>query len=305
MAVETGTYQTFTTIGIREDLINLITNIAPVENYFFRTTGSRRARQCYHEWQTDIIASGVANAHVEGEIVTGATITPTVRTGNYCQILQKAFVVSNTNEAVEAAGRESEIAYQKAKYLRELTNDIEYALIINSASVSGASGTARQLKGVLGWITTNVTTASSAVSASGVNESDFNANLALIWAQGGQEPFTAIGGSAQKRSISRFTGNSTRFNEMDRPKVEAKVDIYMSDHGEVRVRKHRVLNGASTGTVVIFGDMGLWKKAFLRQEGWKELGVTGSARRFFVESELTLESLQEKGAGKMTSYGTS
>lgn len=302
MAEGTNTFQTYAAIGIREDLIDVITNISPSENWFTKTSGTGRSMQTFHEWQTDALAAATANKHTEGEVASAAAITPTVRTGNYTQILVKDFSVTDTNEAVNAAGRASEIAYQKAKYTKELANDIEYALIVNSASLVGSAGSARQLKGVLGWITTNITTATTATSASAVNETAFNDNLALIYAQGGEEPYTALVGNAQKRSISRFTGNNTRFNQIEKAKIQATVEVYESDFGKVSIRKHRVMNSAAPTTVLILGDMGLWKKAWLRQKGWELLARTGSFQHWHIESELTLEARQEKGSGKLTGF---
>ena len=302
MAAGTQAYLTYATTGIREDLIDLITNISPVENMFTKMSGTGRARNTYHEWQTDALAAATANKHLEGEIASASAIIATARTGNYTQILTMDFSVSDTNEAVNSAGRPSEIAYQKAKYTKQLANDIEWALIINSASLIGSAASARQLKGVLGWIATNVTTATTATSASAVNETQFNDNLALIYAQGGVEPYTALVGAVQKRSISAFTGNNTRFNQIVKAKIQATVDVYESDFGKVVIKKHRVMNSDAAGSVVILGDMGLWKKAWLRQKGWEQMARTGAFQHWHLESELTLESLQEKGSGKMTGF---
>lgn len=302
MGIGTGSFQTYTTIGIREDLIDLITNISPSETWFTSNSGKKTAKQTYHEWQTDALPTPTANAHVESEVASAAAITPTVRTGNYTQIVVQDFSVSDTNEAVNHAGRASEIAYQKAKFMKAQANDIEYMLIANTASNSGASATARQSKGVVGWIATNITTATSANSASGVNETDFNTNLGLIWAQGGQEPYTALVGSVQKKAISAFTGNNTRFNQIEKAKIQATVEVYESDHGKVTIRKHRVMHNKYPGRVVILGDMDLWHKAWLRQKGWEQLARVGSYTHFHLESELTLEANQEKGSGQLKGY---
>ena len=304
MAAGTNAFLTYATTGIREDLIDVITNISPTENMFTKMSGTGRAKQTYHEWQTDALAAATANKHEEGEVASAAAITATARTGNYTQILVQDFSVSDTNEAVNAAGRPSEIAYQKAKYTKQLANDIEYALIVNSASLIGSAGSARQLKGVLGWITTNVTTATTATSASAVNETAFNDNLALIYAQGGEEPYTALVGMVQKRSISAFTGNNTRFNEIEKAKIQSTVNVYESDSGKVIIKKHRVMNSAAPGSVVILGDMSLWQKAWLRQKGWEMMARVGSYQHWHLESELTLESRQEKGSGKLTGFKT-
>jgi len=304
VAAGTNAYLTYATVGIREDLIDVITNISPTENMFTKMSGTGRAKQTYHEWQTDALAAATANKHEEGEVASAAAITATARTGNYTQILVQDFSVSDTNEAVNSAGRPSEIAYQKAKYTKQLSNDIEYALIVNSTSLIGSAGSARQLKGVLGWITTNVTTATTATSASAVNETAFNDNLALIYAQGGEEPYTALVGMVQKRAISAFTGNNTRFNEIEKAKIQSTVNVYESDSGKVIIKKHRVMQSAAPGQVLILGDMSLWSKAWLRQKGWEMMARVGSYQHWHIESELTLESRQEKGSGKITGFKT-
>jgi len=64
------------------------------------------------------------------------------------------------------------------------------------------------------------------------------------------------------------------------------------------------MNSAAPGSVVILGDMSLWQKAWLRQKGWEMMARVGSYQHWHIESELTLESRQEKGAGKLTGFKT-
>ena len=54
---------------------------------------------------------------------------------------------------VNKAGRKSEVAYQKVKRIKELKRDAEVALIQNQTFNAGALGTARQARGLAGWIT--------------------------------------------------------------------------------------------------------------------------------------------------------
>lgn len=49
MAIGTNTYTTYDTAGMREDLIDEISNIDPVETWFQSSIGSARAKQRYHE----------------------------------------------------------------------------------------------------------------------------------------------------------------------------------------------------------------------------------------------------------------
>jgi len=208
------------------------------------------------------------------------------------------FQISDTQEAIDKAGRDSEIGYQKAKHLKELAKDIEYALIVNSASAVGASGTARTLKGVLGWIATNVTTATASTVT--VTEALLNDTLQLIWAQGGM-PGTILVGAFQKRTISAFTTNTREIAAESKTLVNS-VNIFKSDFGDLNVRLHHQMNTTAATTVLILGDMSLWRKAWLRPIKSEQLARTGASSKYMMEAELTLESLQEKGSGKMTGF---
>jgi hypothetical protein len=294
-----ATFQVFQAVGNREDLIDMITTISPVDTWFTSNSGSVRAKNASaHDWQTDALAAAGANAQVEGSDASAGTVTPTVRLTNACQILRKTFLISNTQEAVDKAGRASEIDYQTMKHSKELARDIEYALIINASLVTGASDTARQLKGVLGFITTNETTATA--TSEEVSETLLNDNLGLIWAQGGRPTNTLVGGHV-KRRIDAFTTN-TRNVSADSSKVVSAIDVYQSSYGTIAIRLHHQVNTTAPGTLINLGEMSLWRKAWLRPVMREELAKAGSARKFMIEAELTLESGQEKGSGKMTGY---
>lgn len=294
MGVPTNTYQTYTSIGNREDLIDVITNISPVENWFTNQSGSGKCAAVYHEWQTDALAAAADNAVIEGADADAAAITPTARTGNYVQTLRKVFQISDVQQAVVKAGRDSEINYQTQMRMKELSNDIEYALVLSTASASGASGTARRLKGVIGWLVTNTGTASA--TTVDVTNTLVNDLLQEVWTQGGTPKILACG-AYQKRKISDFTTN-TRNIEAESKKLVDAVDILITDFGTVQVRLHRLLNlTAHADKIVCFGDWGLWKKCWLSPIKREELARTGSSRKFMIEATLTLESRQEKGHG--------
>ena len=109
MTVPTGTFQAHSAIGQREDLTDVIYSISPTETPFMSSIGKTKATAVFHEWQTDSLAAATTNnAAVEGDDATAATLSATVRLGNYCQIVQKTVQVSGTLEAVNKAGRKSE-----------------------------------------------------------------------------------------------------------------------------------------------------------------------------------------------------
>lgn len=255
------------------------------------------------EWTTDALAAAAANAQIEGGEIAAAAITPTSRTGNYTQVLAKAFMISDTQEVVDKAGPGSAIAYHTAKTLKELARDIEYALVVNSAAVTGITGTARQLCGVLGWITGNVTTAATGSTSATLTNTMLNANLQAIWAAGG-DPKVALVGGFVKRVISAFTDN-TKFTMADEKTLTSAVDIYQSDFGPIALKLHRQLNTSQPTTVIVLGDMDLWKKCWLKPVKTEEFARASLARKFVISCELTLESRQQAGSGKITQIAQS
>lgn len=273
----------------------IVTNIAPQDTWFVSNSGTSRATAVLHEWTNDTLASPAANAQIEGDDQAATTIVPKVRQTNYTQIIRKGYTISDTQAATEQVGGDP-VAYEKRKKLIELARDMEYAFLINSAAASGASGTARQLKGVLGWISTNVTTGTGTGNEA-LTETMLNDNLQLVWAQGGM-PSTILVGAAQKRKISAFTTNTRNVVAHDKTLTSA-VDVYQSDFGEVKMVLSTIMNTTASDKLIVFGDMTLWNKAFLRPINAEELARTGSARKFMIEAEVTLESRQEKGSGKI------
>ena len=73
--------------------------------------------------------------------------------GNICQISYKVPQVTGTQQAVEHAGRDNEMAYQEMLKGLELKRDMETILVgTNQAKVTGASTTPRLTASILSWI---------------------------------------------------------------------------------------------------------------------------------------------------------
>lgn len=254
------------------------------------------------EWMLDTLAAPGSNAQIEGAEVAATAIVAPSRTGNYCQILGKYFAITQTEEISDKAGRKSEVAYQKANKLKELANDMEYALIYNSSAVTGATGIARQLKGLNGWITSNNITGTGTESQP-LTETLFNDGLQAVWKKGGK-PSNCLMGAFQKRKIDGFTTNTKNINASEN-KLINNVSIYESPFGVVALKVHHIMDTSIPSKIFILGDMGLWKKAWLRPLEWKNLPYTGFAQFWGCEAELTLESRAEAGAGVIAELTTS
>ncbi len=150
MAQPSETFDTYDSIGEREDLSDVIYNISPTDTPFLSSAAKTQATAVLHEWQTDSLAAASStNAVIEGDEATANAITATTRLSNSSQILDKVVTITGTQEAVDKAGRASEIAYQIAKAAKELKRDLESSLTANNAEVTGGSSTAREMGGFL------------------------------------------------------------------------------------------------------------------------------------------------------------
>lgn len=296
MSVPTGTFQTYQAVGNREDLIDLITNISPVDTPVLSMTESVKASNTLHEWQTQALKTPTAVARIEGDDANIKTITASVRLGNYTQIIDNAFIVSDTQAAVTSAGRASEEAYQTDIAMKELANDIEYAYVVNSATAAGASATARQLKGLAGWVVTNI---SSATANRALTSTILDALLKTVWLAGGKPDVILTGGS-QKLAFT----NTTNFPGMTRNITADRtngyflaVDVYQGGiGGELKLVTSTVM-GNNLDAQVFCLQMDKFRKAWLRPIKKTQLGKTGDGVKFQIVSESTLESLNEKASG--------
>lgn len=303
MAIVTNTFTTYDASAVnREDLIDVITNIDPTDAWFTSNTPNTKAKARYHEWLKDSLASPTANSTIEGDQYSAKAITQPTRLGNYTQILRKTWSITDTEEAVDKAGMKSALSYYQTKNLKELARDIEYAMLINSAASAGATGTARQMKGVLGWVTTNVVTGTG-TGDEVLTESMVNDALQKIW-ENGEKPSNLLCGGFQKRKISAFTSN-TRYSVADEKKLTYAVDVYQSDFGTVAVRLSTIMNSAAPGYVLAFGNMSLWQKAWLRPVKVETSAKIAASTMKVAEAELTLECRAEDGSAKISQLATS
>lgn len=304
MAAPTNTFQTYQAKGNREDLEDVIFRISPTETPFLSMLDRVKATGTYHEWQTQDLATAANNAQIEGDDATAAAVVPTARIGNYTQISSKTVITSGTQRAVNTAGRDDELAYQVSLKGLELKRDMEVALTQNGTHNAGAAGTARQLRGLEGWIITNndfgvggaapnvgTNTGPTDGTARAFTEAQVKNAIQLAWAQGGKPDMIMVGGT-QKQTFSTFSGGSTRFDESEDKKVTAAVDIYVSDFGTVTVKPNRFQRARTA--FVLQSDM--WALGTLRAMKTEPLAKTGDAEKRLLVTEYTLIARQEKSS---------
>lgn len=310
MTVPTNTFQAYTQVNIREDLVNAIYNVDPFKTPLLNMAKKGEANQTFHEWNTDSLAAqNTANALVEGDNPTNIVVAPTTRLGNYCQISGKTIQISGTSQAVIAAGGSNKMGYQLLKKSKELKRDIEGVLTLNQARAAGSSSTARKSAGTSSWLKTNTTSASGAGTApatadgtatrtysgsTAVTEAMLKTTLQQIYSASGESPEYGIMSPKNKQNVSAFTGPGTRFIQVEDKTLMTSVDVYESDFGEVKMIPDIFL--AQTGDM-IFLNPNYLRVAYLRPFQTIPLAKTGDSDQKELLVEYTLEMDNEKAHG--------
>ena len=313
MAQPTNTFDTYDSVGEIEDLSDVIYNISPTDTPFLSSAAKTTSTAVLHECQTDALASAsTSNAVIEGDEATLDAVTATTRLSNSCQIMDKTVVITGTQEAVNKAGRASEIAYQVAKRAKELKRDLEAQLTTNNAEVTGSATAAREMGSLRAWVATNDVMGTSGTSGAAGNtaatdgtqrvftESLLKSVIKSVWEQGGN-PTMVMVGPFNKQKLSGFTGNSTRFDAGADATLYTSVDVYASDFGQLQVVPNRFSRDRDAWVL----DMDYWGVAFLRDFQMHDLSKTGDTEKKQLLLEATLESRNEAASGCVADLTTS
>lgn len=315
MAVFTGTYTRHTAIGVREELANKIFDISPEETPLVSSMGRENVGQTLAEWQTDSLAAAAANAQIEGDDITSfPTVTPTVRVGNYLQISRKLLAVSGTLEAVDKAGRKSEIAYQMARRGAEIKRDMEYTVFSNTAGSAGSSTQARVTATLGAWVKTNVNAAltngdptySSGVPSATRTDATTTLQRAIsttiikdvvsqMWTEGAKIKDLYVG-PFNKAAVSALTTAVTRNYDISQPKPTAiigAVDVYVTDFGVLSIVPSRHQRERDAW----FIDSEFLAVMILRNFQTVDLAKTGDASKKMLLIEWGLKVKQEAALG--------
>jgi hypothetical protein len=163
MAQPASTFSTYDSVGNREDLSDIIYDVSPTETPYLSAIPKGKATSTKHEWQTRALtAASGSNAVIEGDDATTDASTANTRVFNYSQISDKVARVTGTQEAVNKAGRKSEMALQMSDRMKELKRDVETTLLQNVAYVAGNDTLARKAAGLQTFVITNASKAADA-----------------------------------------------------------------------------------------------------------------------------------------------
>jgi hypothetical protein len=312
MALATDAFTTYSAIGRREDLSDVIYNVSPTDTPFLTGIPRTDATNTLHEWQTDSLAAAAANTVLEGDEATTDATTATTRLSNTCQISDKVPRITGTQQAVVNAGRKDELAYQIVKRTKELRRDMEKALLGNTAEVTGNATLARVLGSINSWHSSSASRGSGGSSGGAGNtaatdgtqraftEALLKSVLRSTWDDGG-EPDCIMLGSFNKEAMSGFTGNATRFVGAQDKELVATIDVYKSDWGDIQVLPNRFQRQRDAHVI----QKNMWATAYLRPVQLQDLSKTGDSERRLIVAEFTLEARNEAASGVVADLTTS
>ena len=318
MAQPTNTFDSYDAVGIREDLSDIITNVSPEETPFHTKSRKTTARNTLVEWQTDALRSSAANAHIEGDETIQRNDCNKLSLNNRTQIFKNVMTVPDTDEGLDKAGRQREMAYQVLKIAKEQKLDIEKALFDNNAKVAGNASTARELVGAPSWMITNVDfqSGNSGANPTGdgtdartddgtptaFSQTKFDTVMQSIWENGGN-PDTVYLSAFQMNKALAFTGNNNQRSNVQGgdERVIKSLAAYVTPWGTVEFVPSR--ENSSRDVFIMQDDM--WEVAVLRPTKNVELAKTGDSSKRQVVTELTLCAKNEKANGIIADNTTS
>lgn len=317
MAAPVNTITTASLVGIREDLADVIYNVAPDDTPLFSSTSKTSVSNVYTEWQVDSLRAAGDNAHVQGDDSVAESRSATTRVGNRTQIFKNTVQTSGTEGAVDKAGRAKEMAYQLVKVGKEQKLDIERALFLNQAQVTGDSVTPPRLAGLGAWIATNDTQlgsgGASPVGGNGTaartdgtqtafTQTRFDSTMQACWENGGK-PGTVYLSPFQMNVALGFVGNNNQRANVEAAagRVIKDVVMYRTPWGTVDFTMSRLCR--SRDVWLIQDDM--LAIGQLRPMKTEELAKTGDNQKRHIVTELTLMVKNEAAHGLVPDNTTS
>lgn len=296
-----GYVYTYPDVARRESLLDAVNMLDPTDTQLLSGLKQGTATNTLHEWIQETLEAVGDNAQPEGgEAPTDASNDPT-RPVNVTQIFAKTAKISGSeiSDKLRRVGG-NRMNREIMKKMKALKNDIEYALVrgsIASGVASNSAASARRLRGVKSFVSTNSVNHSGAT----LTETVLNDTFEDVWDQGANVDavYTPMKG---KRRISGFNAGGDKQVSMKDRRLVLAVDVYQSDAAKlVKLFPHRhvTVSGDYTGAATPGFDVlalqeDTWATAWYRKPFTKKLAETGDYEAKEIITELTLEAHQEK-----------
>lgn len=304
-----GYVYTYPDVARRESLLDAMNMLEPTDTQLLSGVMQGPANNTLHEWTIDTLEAVGDNAQGEGADAPADASNDPTRPQNVTQIFAKTAKVTgseNADNLKRVSGKR--MNRELVKKMKALKNDIELALVrgtIASGVASNSAASARRLKGVKSWITTNT----SNYSGVSLTETILNDIFESQWNQGAQAD-SVYSSMKGKRRISSFTAGATKQVESKDRRLVLAVDVYSSDAAKlVKLFPHRhVTRSGDYGTTATpgFDVLSLvedtWGTAWYRRPFTKDLAETGDFTAKEILTEVTLEARNQLANGQGTVF---
>jgi hypothetical protein len=292
MPTVANTLTSFTQVGKKDDVEDILYNIAPTKTPMLSSIGTGVAKATLHQWLQDDLAAAASNKKVEGSDAGAAsTVTQTVKTAN-TQIFDKVVQVSGTAEAVEAYGRSSDLALAVSKAMQEMKRDIEFAFVgLQQTGTAGNGTTARELTSASKQISSATT--NTAGSARTFTEALLLDVLQKTFNKGGEPNQVQVTPSHSLVVAGFATASGRQRDFATGTTLVNAVDVIISPFGQVSTVVNRFLD-ANTCLVL---DTEYWSRAVLRPAQTINLAPTGDSTKRQMVTELTLVCEHDEASG--------
>lgn len=313
MATVANTVLTTAAVGNREELDDVVSLITPSDTPIYSMAGKEKASSKHPEWEYEDLDTTADNAQPEGNEYNYDAVTPPTRVGNYTQIFTKTFRFSGTQQAVDNAGNAEKRAHELMKKGKALRKDIEYSIVLNTASTNTDP---RRSGGLPTWLTSNVSrnSGSSGGFTGGVTTVETPGTL-RAWSkaltdtvlqsiyQNGGDVTTVVCSPYNKGVFATFMSdtNVAAFRYAagkGTNTIIGTADIYESPWGPVKVMANRVMSTAAATARRVFAlDPSMVKWCTLRAIQEDKVAKTGDAENGVLIAEGALKIVNEKGIG--------
>jgi hypothetical protein len=323
-----NTYNTTNTgsaVSNREQLLDVLTILAPEETPILSMAPKSKATSTFVEWTVDSLATPTTTGIREGADVTSFTdkFSGRARLGNYIQKFRRDFQVSDLQQAVDSVGP-AKIAEAEAKSVREIKRDIEATICSNNdMTKENGTDTAYAMRGLGDWIDSadpgglspvpaSYRTPAASIHATGdFTESDLNDIITSIYrVSGNTQNLTLVADTELRRTISNFaraegTTSALVYNvnqDAEAKKITLSVSLYDSDHGMISIVNMNPdcapdTTLKDTGYFINPSMLGV---AELIPLGSTMLENQGGGERGYVDAALTLLVKHPGAFGKVT-----
>lgn len=252
MAAQDLILNSYGDVSRKEDVMKMVEILTATETSIKNMIGKTKAIDSVHATLVDTLDTAASAAVTENADYTTRALTTPTRLSNVVEKIAKPFTVSRTQQAIDHYHGENELTRQTTKSLKDWGNSCEFDLV-RSTLVSGASGTAPKMSGLIEHISKSTNTTahnSGTVWSASVMKGLMKENIDNSNGDVAQDIFM---GSFLKDATDDFTNKTNVVNTgLNVREIVKVVDVFETGLGKLRTHYHRYIqqSGDATGRVL-------------------------------------------------------